>query len=158
VARFAADALSGRRLALGEGVACEVAFESLILTRSAPTPAARPLDPAGGEAAFGRFALAWRREPAPSTVPRVGWTTWLPAGSLGVRAVRPGDRMVPIGGVGRRRVTRLLMDARVPRVDRAAYPVVISGGLVAWVPGVCRAAARLAAPGTEAVRIDARAG
>jgi tRNA(Ile)-lysidine synthase len=158
VARFAADAPSGRRLALGEGVACETAFESLILTRSAPTPAARPLEAAGGEAAFGRFALAWRREPAPSTVPRVGWTTWLPAGSLGVRAVRPGDRMVPIGGVGRRRVTRLLMDARVPRVDRAAYPVVISGGLVAWVPGVCRAAARLAAPGTEAVRIDARAG
>ena len=158
VARFAAGAESGRRLALGDGVACEVAFESLILTRGAPAPAEQLLDPAGGEARFGRFALAWRREPAPSSVPRIGWTTWLPAGSLGVRAARPGDRMVPIGGVGRRKVTRLLMDARVPRLDRAAYPVVISDGLVVWVPGVCRAAARLAAPGTEAVRIDARAG
>jgi len=158
VARFAADAPSGRRLALGDGVACEVAFESLILARGSPVPAARPLDPTGGEATFGRFALVWKKEPAPATVPRIGWTTWLPAGPLGVRAVRPGDRMVPIGGVGRRKVTRLLMDARVPRWDRAAYPVVISDGLVVWVPGVCRAAARLAAPGTEAVRIDARAG
>lgn len=158
VARFAAGAESGRRLAVADGVACEVAFESLILTRGAPAPAARLLDPAGGEARFGRFALAWRREPAPPTVPRIGWTTWLPAGLLGVRAVRPGDRMVPIGGVGRRKVARLLMDARVPRVDRAVYPVVVSNGLVAWVPGVCRAAARLVAPGREAVRIDARAG
>jgi tRNA(Ile)-lysidine synthase len=156
--RFAAGAESGRRLPLGDGVACEVAFDSLLFTRLAPAPAARRLDPAGGEASFGRFLLAWRSESAPVTVPRIGWTTWLPAGPLEVRAVCAGDRMVPIGGVGRRKVTRLLMDARVPRGDRAAYPVVISGGLVAWVPGICRAAARLAAPGTEAVRIDARAG
>jgi tRNA(Ile)-lysidine synthase len=158
VARFAADAESGRRVTLGDGVAGEVAFESLILTRETPTPAAWLLDPAGGEATFGRFALSWRKEQAPAAVPRTGWTTWLPAGALGVRAVRPGDRMVPIGGVGRRKVTRLLMDARVPRLDRAAYPVVTSEGLAVWVPGVCRAAARVAAPGTEAVRIDARAG
>jgi tRNA(Ile)-lysidine synthase len=158
VARFAAGAGSGRRLSLGDGVACEVAFESLILTRGRRAPAARLLDAAGGEARFGRFALAWRKEPAPAVVPRIGWTTWLPAGALGVRAARPGDRMVPIGGVGRRKVTRLLMDARVPRMDRAVYPVVTSGGLVVWLPGICRAAARVAAPGTEAVRIDARVG
>jgi tRNA(Ile)-lysidine synthase len=158
VARFAAGAESGRRMALGDGVAGEVAFESLILTRDAPTPAPCLLDPAGGATTFGRVALVWKQERAPADVPRVGWTTWVPAGPLGVRAVRPGDRMVPIGGVGRRKVTRLLMDARVPRRDRTAYPVVTSDGLAVWVPGVCRAAARLVAPGTDAVRIDARAG
>jgi tRNA(Ile)-lysidine synthase len=158
VVRFARGAGSGRRLALSDGVACEIAFGSLMLTRCAPAPVARLLDPAGGEATFGRFALSWRREQAPAAVPRAAWTTWLSTGPLEVRVVRPGDRMVPIGGVGRRKVTRLLMDARVPRVDRATYPVVTSDGLAVWVPGVCRAAARLAAPGTEAVRIDARAG
>ncbi len=157
-ARFAATAESGRRLAVGEGLACETAFGSLVLMRGVSVPPGCALDPDGGETTFGRFALSWRSESAPNEVPRGGWTTWLPVGALGVRAVRPGDRMVPLGGVGRRKVSRLLMAARVPRVDRATYPAVISGGVVAWIPGVCRAAARLAPPGTEAVRIDARAG
>lgn len=107
---------------------------------------------------FGPLVLAWRRERAPAAVPREGWTTWLAAGSLAVRARRTGDRVVPVGGVGRRKVTRLLMEARVPRSARAAYPVVTSDGEVVWLPGVCRAAARVPAPGAEAVRIDARAG
>jgi tRNA(Ile)-lysidine synthase len=66
--------------------------------------------------------------------------------------------VLPVGGVGRRRVARLLMEARVPRSARAAYPVVTSGDEVVWLPGVCRAAARIPQPGTDAVRIDARAG
>jgi tRNA(Ile)-lysidine synthetase-like protein len=158
VARFAARAPSGRRLALAEGVASEAVFDRLVVTRRATLPRARALDATSGEVAFGPLVLAWRSEAAPADVPRSGWTTWLPAGSLGVRASRPGDRVLPVGGVGRRKVTRLLMEARVPRSVRAMYPVVTSGGEVVWLPGVCRAAARIPRPGVEAVRIDARAG
>ena len=129
-----------------------------MVTRRAAIPPARELEAAGGEVAFGPLVLVWRRERAPADVPRSGWTTWLPAGSLGVRVSRPGDRVLPVGGVGRRKVARLLMEARVPRSARSAYPVVTSGGEVVWLPGVCRAAARIPAPGAEAVRIDARAG
>jgi tRNA(Ile)-lysidine synthase len=158
LARFASGAASGRRLLLADGVASEAAFDRLVVTRHASVPAARALDAAVGEVAFGRVVLAWRRENAPADVPRGGWTTWLETGSLGVRVSRPGDRVLPVGGVGRRRVTRLLMEARVPRSERAAYPVVTSGGEVVWLPGVCRAQTRIPRPGAEAVRIDARAG
>jgi tRNA(Ile)-lysidine synthase len=158
LARFASRAASGRRLVLAEGMASEAAFDRLVVTRRSTVPAARLLEAASGEVAFGPLVLAWRTEPAPADVPRAGWTTWLPAESLGVRVSLPGDRVLPVGGVGRRKVTRLLMEARVPRSARAAYPVVTSGDEVVWLPGVCRAAARIPRPGTEAVRIDARAG
>ena len=158
LARFASRAASGRGVPLGDGITSQTAFDSLIVSRAAKLPAARTLVGAAGEVAFGPLVLAWRSETAPADVPRSGWTTWLPAGSLGVRVSRPGDRVLPVGGVGRRKVTRLLMEARVPRSARAMYPVVTSGGEVVWLPGVCRAAARIPRPGVEAVRIDARAG
>ncbi|HVO36290.1 MAG TPA: tRNA lysidine(34) synthetase TilS [Gemmatimonadales bacterium] len=158
LAAFASRAASGRALALAEGVASEAAFDRLVVTRRAPVPEARALDAAGGEVAFGPLVFAWRSESAPAAVPRGGWTTWVEAGRLGVRASLPGDRVLPVGGVGRRKVARLLMEARVPRSARAAYPVVTSGDEVVWLPGVCRAAVRIPRPGTEAVRIDARAG
>ncbi len=158
LARFAARGASGRSLVLAEGVACELAFDRLVVTRRGGVPEAQALDGAGGEVAFGPLVLAWRRESAPAAVPRGGWTTWLEAGPVGVRASRPGDRVLPVGGVGRRKVTRLLMEARVPRSARAVYPVVTSGDEVVWLPGVCRAAARIPRPGTEAVRVDARSG
>ena len=158
LAAFACRSPSGRVLVLAGGVASEAAFDRLVVTRHAAVCEPRALEAAGGEARFGPLVLAWRSERAPETVPRGGWTTWLEAGALTVRASRAGDRVLPVGGVGRRRVTRLLMEARVPRSTRAAYPVVTSGDEVVWLPGVCRAAARIPRPGTEAVRIDARAG
>jgi tRNA(Ile)-lysidine synthetase-like protein len=158
LAHFAAEATSGQRHALGAGLTPEAAFGSLVVAPGAPAPEACALETAAGEVAFGDVRLAWRMERAPSAVPRAGWTTWLPADALRVRAVRSGDCVVPVGGVGRRKVTRLLMEARVPRAARAAYPVVTGGGEVVWIPGVCRAAARIPEPGTQAMRIDARAG
>jgi hypothetical protein len=46
------------------------------------------------------------------------------------------------------------MEAKVGRGERAAYPVVVAAGDVAWVPGVCRGAVALPAPGSESVRVD----
>jgi tRNA(Ile)-lysidine synthase len=158
LARFASRAASGRRLALGGGLIAEAAFDSLVVGCSAPVPDAIALDAVGGGVAFGSFSLAWRSEPAPAALPRGGWTTWLATGRLVVRGVQPGDAITPLGGVGRRKVTRLLMEARVPRSQRAAYPVVASDDDIVWVPGICRSAGRIPEPGREAVRIDARAG
>jgi len=158
LARFADRAASGRRLALGDGLIAEAAFDSLVVGRGCPVPDAVALEGAGGEAAFGSFSLAWRSEPAPARLPRGGWTTWLAAGRLMVRGPQAGDTIMPIGGVGRRKVSRLLMEARVPRSRRVAYPVVASDNDVVWIPGVCRSAGRIPDPGREAVRIDARAG
>jgi hypothetical protein len=46
------------------------------------------------------------------------------------------------------------MEARVPRSERRRYPVVAAGETILWVPGICRSAAALPRPGTQAVRVD----
>jgi len=46
------------------------------------------------------------------------------------------------------------MEARVPRGDRATYPIVVRGETILWVPGICRSADDLPRPGTPAVRVD----
>jgi tRNA(Ile)-lysidine synthase len=56
--------------------------------------------------------------------------------ALEVRAWRPGDRMRPLGLGGSRSLQDLFTDRKVPRADRATLPVVVSGGEIAWVPGV----------------------
>jgi tRNA(Ile)-lysidine synthase len=58
------------------------------------------------------------------------------APELEVRAWRPGDRMRPLGLGGSRSLQDLFTDRKVPRERRARTPVVLSGGEIAWVPGV----------------------
>src|SRR5437660_237871 len=105
-----------------------------------------------GSAVFGEFRVAWTPDPAPARLPRADWTTWIAGANWEVRPPRPGDRLVPLGGIGRRPLRRMLMEARVPRSDRPGYPVVARGETILWVPGICRSADDLPRPGTRAVR------
>jgi tRNA(Ile)-lysidine synthase len=69
------------------------------------------------------------------------WTIASDAEGLVVRGRRPGDRLA-----GRRKkVQDLLVDAKVPRSERDAWPLVVSGDEVVAVPGVAEA------PGWEGV-------
>jgi tRNA(Ile)-lysidine synthase len=146
---------SGRRLQLGGGWTAEAAFDRLRVTRGAARAAERVV-PAGerGSAIFGAFRVNWVPAAAPPRVERAAWTTWVDAAPWEVRAPAPGDELVPLGGVGHRPLRRLLMEARVPRSERARYPVVARGATILWVPGICRSADGLPASGTQAVRID----
>ncbi len=110
-----------------------------------------------GARTFGGFALRWLTEPAPDRMERGGWTTWIAPGALAVRLPEPGTRIVPLRGNGHRAVSKLLMEERVPTVDRAAWPVVMRDGEPVWIPGVCRADAAIPEPGSLAVRMDAAA-
>ncbi|HET8949991.1 MAG TPA: tRNA lysidine(34) synthetase TilS, partial [Solirubrobacteraceae bacterium] len=58
------------------------------------------------------------------------------AGPLEVRPWRAGDRMRPLGLGGSRSLQDLFTDRKVPRARRDRLPVVVSGGEIAWVPGV----------------------
>ena len=49
---------------------------------------------------------------------------------------RPGLRMRPLGGRGTRKLQDIFVDARVPREDRDAWPLVFAGDRLAWVPGL----------------------
>jgi tRNA(Ile)-lysidine synthetase-like protein len=71
------------------------------------------------------------------------------AGTLLVDAPRTGDRMRPLGMDGTRKLSDLLVDAKVPRRMRAAVPVVRDGDRVLWVAGVRLADEAKVGPGTR---------
>jgi tRNA(Ile)-lysidine synthetase-like protein len=70
---------------------------------------------------------------------------------LGVRARVAGERMEAAGHAGPVRVQDLLVNARVPRGERAGWPLVEAEGGLVWVPGVRAARWALAGPGTPRV-------
>jgi tRNA(Ile)-lysidine synthetase-like protein len=146
-------------LALGGGWTAEVAFEQLRIGRDAGEEIGCALEricPAGerGTARFGGFEINWSTSSAPTQIERATWTTWLDSEAWEIRSPARGDAVVPLGGVGHRPLRRLFMEARVPRSERPRYPVVTRGETILWVPGICRSAAGVPAPGTRAVRLD----
>jgi tRNA(Ile)-lysidine synthetase-like protein len=142
---------------LGSGFQAEVAFDVIRISR-APTSdavaAIRLETDTDGAARWGRWSFAWQTDRA-GRVSREGIETWVTCGSLGVRGVESGDRLVPLGGVGRRKVRRLLMEARIPVGDRGDHPVLVRDRDVLWVPAVCRSREHVPHPGEEALWISA---
>lgn len=56
---------------------------------------------------------------------------------LSIRAWRPGDRMVPRCGRGTRKLSDMLIDAKIPRPDRSTLPVLCdAAGTILFVPGL----------------------
>jgi tRNA(Ile)-lysidine synthase len=149
---------SGRHLPLGDGWWGEVAFERLCVMRPEATAVPEHIASSGtaGATRFGDFEIRWSPAAAPAVIERATWTTWLDDAAEGwtVRPPARGDLLVPLGGVGHRPLRRLLMEAQVPRSARARYPVITRGDAILWVPGICRSAAAVPAPGTRAVRLD----
>ncbi len=131
-------------------------YDRLIYERPA---GARPPDATGH--------VAW---PAPGEVClQSGWRLRASAGSPGagasvrgevvldgarlaprlvVRTMRPGDRIRLSGG--RRKLSDLFTDRKIPRIERARLAVVTSGADIIWVPGVAVAADVL--PGVDTQR------
>jgi len=54
---------------------------------------------------------------------------------LEIRSILPGDRFVPLGMKGRRKLKDFLMDLKVPSGERAGVSLLVSGGAIAWVCG-----------------------
>jgi tRNA(Ile)-lysidine synthase len=67
------------------------------------------------------------------------WTALLDADRAGlqlhVRGWEDGDRFVPLGMSGRKKLQDFFVDAKVPRDQRGSVPLVVSGGRIAWVVG-----------------------
>jgi len=58
------------------------------------------------------------------------------ADGIYVDSVRAGDRMRPLGMQGSRKLSDLLIDAKVPRRKRALIPVVRDGERIIWLAGI----------------------
>ena len=155
---------TGARVRLPAGVVVERGRDALWVLRPAthvePAPLAIPgharvRDVVGVTAAVETPRRGRPDDPA--------WEAWFDAEALGlgaaagpsvppailIRPHRPGERMVPFGGAGPVRLTKLLGAAGVPRHARARWPVVAREGEVLWLLGVRRGAS---APLTTATR------
>jgi len=148
-------------LQLGKGWEAELAFDRVRIVRArrdGDDPGELVLeDDLHGQARWRDWNVSWRVEPAGRAV-RESFETWVTPGLLAVRAPVAHDRLRPLGGVGTRKVRRLLMEARVPVRERPLFPVVVRGRDVLWLPGICRSGTAVPEPGEPAVRIEARIG
>jgi tRNA(Ile)-lysidine synthase len=100
--------------------------------------ASRRLDLGGGVQAVREHDRLWLERGPIELRGTVEWGTWriesgLPG--LKVRGWRAGDRLA-----GRKRkVQDVFVDAKIPRSDREAWPLVVRGGEVLAVPGIVEA-------------------
>jgi tRNA(Ile)-lysidine synthase len=79
------------------------------------------------------------KPPPPQPRPRTRFEAWLDSDAVGpqliVRSRRPGDRLRPLGLGGEKKLQDVLVDARVPREERDAVPLVCAPWGIAWVVG-----------------------
>jgi tRNA(Ile)-lysidine synthase len=162
VARLAAAGAGTRRVSV-RGGAVEVSYGKI--SWAAPAPASAP--PAGavevvGPGRYGRGGGSLVvEEGAVSPSLASGAAAFdldrlaLP---LRIRAPRAGDRMRPRGGRGSRKLSDLLIDAKIPRTVRAGLPLLeAADGTILYVPGLRPSEA--GRPGPETRRwIQVRAG
>jgi tRNA(Ile)-lysidine synthase len=159
---FLQKGTSGRRHELGQEWVAEIAFGRLRIFRLGEEPHLSGQIPVPwgeadeGSVRWGAWEIVWCREAAGRSN-RGSLTTWVTDGPADVRAWRAGDRILPLGGTGRRPLTRLLMEGKIPRSERTKLPVLVRGDDILWVPGVCRAAVAVPDIGEQAIRVDASA-
>jgi tRNA(Ile)-lysidine synthase len=132
-----------RRIAVGGGAIVvrygQAAFEAAADEPAHPVPEARTIAgpgkyPTADGATLEITPLAdgpWPRDPAACfDAAKVCWP-------LGLRAWRAGDRMQPRGGRGRRKLSDLFVDGKVPRDQRPRLPVLCDAeGTILFVPGL----------------------
>ncbi len=66
---------------------------------------------------------------------------------------RPGLTMRPLGGRGTRKLQDIFTDARVPREDRDAWPLVFAGDSLALVPGIAVSEEMVARSGEPSLHV-----
>jgi tRNA(Ile)-lysidine synthase len=95
--------------------------------------------PEAGVRVFVDRATGWSPPPHrhPGRLPAETWiaTATLRGRALTVRSIRPGDRFRALGAPGSRKVQDILVDAKLPRDQRARLPVIACGRQLVWIPG-----------------------
>jgi len=149
---------SGSRVPLGSSWCAELSCDRLRLYRHLEPAAAPPwmMSSPAGEGVWGRWHFHWEIGPAPDQQERSAGSAWFTLDPVTVRGWEAGEKLKPLGGQGRRLVVRCFQEERVPRSRRESWPVLIQGDDLMWIPGVCRSALRLPAPGTASLRVDAQ--
>src|SRR5215210_155461 len=113
----------------------------------ASTAGSRRVDLGGGLTAVREYDRVWLEQSPVALDGRVRWGPWTIESRLAglkVRSWRPGDRLA-----GRRKkVQDVFVDAKIPRSEREAWPLVVRGRDVVAVPGL------VDTPGITAERVE----
>jgi tRNA(Ile)-lysidine synthase len=157
---------SGRKLALPHGMFFSVTYSEC---RLGPTPVIEPLPlqevplQVPGVSQVGPLLLEVQEGVGLEAVGRAQdtvkgpWQTVLDADVVGrllsIRRRRPGDRFHPAGMPGPKRLQDYLVDARVPRWERDAVPLLVASAGIAWVVGHRAADWAVATPATRRVLV-----
>jgi tRNA(Ile)-lysidine synthase len=111
----------------------------------ASSEGSRRIDLGQGLTAVREYERVWLEQTPVALAGRVRWGEWTIESELGglkVRSWRPGDRLE-----GRsKKIQDVFVDAKIPRSQREAWPLVVRGDGVVAVPGIVEA------PGVKAWR------
>jgi tRNA(Ile)-lysidine synthetase-like protein len=111
----------------------------------ASSEGSRRIDLGQGLTAVREYERVWLEQTPVALEGRVRWGPWTIESELGglkVRSWRPGDRLA-----GRtKKIQDVFVDAKIPRSEREAWPLVVRGDAVVAVPGIVEA------PGVKAWR------
>jgi tRNA(Ile)-lysidine synthase len=114
------------------------------------TEGSKRVDLGGGRVAVREYEQIWLERSPVRLEGRVEWGAWTIESrvpGLRVRTWRAGDRLAR-----KEKVQDLFVDAKIPRSERDAWPLVVRGDDVVVVPGVA------AAPGYEEAVVATRSG
>ena len=124
--------------ALEDGERLPRPAERALLELLASREGSKRLDLGDGRVAVREYESVWlERGPVPLEG-RVRWGRWTLEATrpgLHVRGWRPGDRLAGHG----KKVQDVFVDAKVPRSEREAWPLVVRGDEVVAVPGITSA-------------------
>jgi tRNA(Ile)-lysidine synthase len=123
------------------GLRAQVEYGTLTVSRAGKEPpAVKPsLLPLPGHADLGDAGRITAEETTLLDTAGTRFSVTIDGGGLDaltVDGIRAGDRMRPFGMDGSRKVSDLLVDAKVPRRERGAVPVVRDGERIVWLAGV----------------------
>ena len=135
------DGKSGGVAPLGQGILIEKSQSRIAILNTPAVPDSIPL-PYSGEIKLGSGNILHVGTVSKSNLnglDRGNNFAYLDRGKLrelGVRYWHRGDSIRPLGMRGRKLLSDIFIDRRIPEFDRSQVPLIISGDDIAWIAGV----------------------
>jgi tRNA(Ile)-lysidine synthase len=149
-------------LHLPHGIVARRVYDRLFFTAAQAAPPASEVPPAPCELSkLGRYelpeygiALELREVEGVPSRPRDAWVAHFDADELlssriYIRSRAAGDLVRPIGLHGTKRISDVFVDAKVPKAERATWPLFCINDSIAWVVGLTRGQAGLVTSKTQ---------
>ena len=142
------NAAPNASISLPGGVCAKREYKKLVVAREAPVKGLRetPMNVPGTTVIRGAGTIDAEITKPPKKFTTGIETAWfdydalLEAGKFSVRQASAGDRIVPFGMTGHRKLKDIFIDAKVPLAQRKTTPVVTAGGHILWVAGLRQSA------------------